>query len=159
MRRGGRRLARSLAFLTLFEIESRSGSTLEEALDRRRESLEEEAGERLDDRNVEFARGLVTSTLARRDDSDALIHRYAPTFPIDQLPVTDRVALQLGIVELMEPGESSVGVIINEAVELAKTYGGQSSGRFVNGVLGTIAEGLGEAAETRKGSEGERPHH
>jgi N utilization substance protein B len=159
MMRGRRRLARSLAFLTLFELESRAGSSLDEALEGRREALEDDIGDRIDGRNADFARDLVASTLARRVEIDDLIQTHAPAFPIDQLPVTDRVALELGIVELLQPGDASVRVVINEAVELAKTYGGQSSGRFVNGVLGTIAEGLTEQSASRAGSNGERSHH
>jgi transcription antitermination protein NusB len=137
-------MARSLAFLTLFEVESRPGSSLGEALEQRREMLEEETNERLDPDSVEFARNLAAGALNRRAEIDALIQADAPAFPIEQLSVTDRVALELGISELMDPGDASERVIINEAVELAKTYGGESSGRFVNGVLGTIAEELAE---------------
>jgi N utilization substance protein B len=141
--KGRRRLARSLAFLTLFELESRPHSSLNDAFQRRREALEEESGERLDDESQRFARGLVEGALTRRAAIDARLQMDAPAFPIDQIAVTDRVALELGVYELLYDREAPVKVAINEAVELAKTYGGEGSGRFVNGVLGTIAEGAG----------------
>jgi N utilization substance protein B len=140
--KAGRRLARSLAFLTLFELESRPDSVLKDALDRRRQALTEETGENLDESSIRFATALVKSALQHRDEIDARVHRTAPAFPIEQMPVTDRVALELALCELLFERRVPVRVAINEAVELAKTYGGENSGRFVNGVLGTIAEGL-----------------
>ena len=138
----GRRLARSLAFLTLFELESRPQRSLTEAMDARLEDLEEEGGT-LDAESREFARSLVEGTLSRRAEIDARVQADAPAFPIEQIAVTDRVVLELGTYELVFARDAPVKVIINEAIELAKTYGGENSGRFVNGVLGTIAEGTG----------------
>jgi N utilization substance protein B len=137
-----RRLARSLAFLTLFELESRPDSVFDDALARRRQALAEETGEELDESSVKFAAALVKSALAHRDEIDARVQRTATAFPINQMPVTDRVSLELAVCELLFERQVPVRVAINEAVQLAKTYGGENSGRFVNGVLGTIAEGL-----------------
>jgi N utilization substance protein B len=150
-------MARTLAFLTLFELESRPGSDLPEALERRGRSLEEDMNQPLDVASVDFARGLVEGTVARRAEIDARIHANAPAFPIEQLSATDRVALELAAFEMLAPGDTSVSVIINEAVELAKTYGGQSSGRFVNGVLGTIAEELSDDSRQSTGPDRARP--
>lgn len=106
--------------------------------------MEEESGERLDGDVLRFAKRLVEGALAHRQEIDARIGRVAPAFPVHQMPITDRVALELAMYELTGERSTPVKVVINEAVELAKTYGGENSGRFVNGVLGTIAEELSE---------------
>lgn len=137
---GERRLARMLAFQVLFELESRQGTALPEVLEQRIEDLENETGQRVGDRVRAFARQLVHGALAQRDAIDDRIARAAPAFPVSQLPATDRVALEIAAFELLAPDNAPVKVVINEAVEMAKTYGGENSGRFVNGVLGTIAE-------------------
>jgi N utilization substance protein B len=140
--RGGRRLARNLAFQTLFELELRPDRPIDAVLEGRVTAIQEEEKERLDPRSVAFARQLVSGALDKREILDQQIQQTAAAFPVDQMPVTDRVALEIGLLELLSEGGTPVNVAINEAVELAKTYGGENSGRFVNGVLGTIAEGL-----------------
>jgi N utilization substance protein B len=90
---------------------------------------------------IDFAAQLIKGTVEHRPDIHQEVQRHAPTFPVDQLASTDRVALELGGFELIYNPGVPPKVAINEAVELAKTYGGESSGRFVNGVLGTIAQG------------------
>lgn len=137
-----RRLARRLAFETLFEVESRPERPLEEALQQRTVSLEEETGEVMDEESLDFVLSLVRGTLAERAGIDRQIGEVAPAFPVDQLAPTDRVALEIGSFELLFDRNLPRRVAINEAVELAKTYGGEHSGSFVNGVLGTIAERL-----------------
>lgn len=144
--RGQRRQARNLAFQTLFELESRRGSEFDEALVQRAEEFQEHSGIRLGKPALEFASRLVSGTLRQRAEIDDLLSRSAPAFPVTQMAITDRVALEMAIHEMMSEPSTPVRVAINEAVELAKTYGGESSGRFVNGVLGTIAEGLGDRA-------------
>lgn len=140
--RAGRRLARTLAFQTLFEMESRPGQLLDETVANRAATLEEDTGEAPGPQEVDFATRLVDLTLANRSEIDRWIARVAPAFPVDQLATTDRVVLELAMAELLYYRDASVNVIINEAVELAKMYGGENSGRFVNGVLGTIAKEL-----------------
>jgi N utilization substance protein B len=107
-------------------------------------------------RNVsEFAPGieeyalvssLVGGTLENRPNIDALIEKCAPEWPLEQVTIIDRNILRLGIYELMYGNYEEVPpkVAINEAIELAKTFGGDSSARFVNGVLGTIYREMGE---------------
>lgn len=145
MRPNRRRLARRLAFETLFELEARDGRALDETLEQRLAALQEESGQTLDRRSVRFAHRLVSGTQEHRADIRGRIEKVAPAFPVDQLAATDRVALELAINELVYAHDAPGPVVINEAVELAKTFGGDSSGRFVNGVLGTIAEGLAES--------------
>jgi len=75
---------------------------------------------------------------------DEIIIKTAPEWPLDQITVIDRNILRLGIYELMFQKQVPPKVAINEAVELAKTFGGESSGKFVNGVLGTLYKDLPE---------------
>lgn len=135
-----KRLARTAAFQALFEIESRPGREIEPALQARLQAMEEEQNVRLGAPLVALAERLVRGTIEHRVELDQRIGEAAPAFPVDQMATTDRVALELAAYELMYEQDIPVKVAINEAIELAKTYGGENSGRFVNGVLGTIAE-------------------
>lgn len=86
---------------------------------------------------------------------DGIIIKTAPEWPLDQITVVDRNILRLGIFELMFAKSVPPKVVINEAVELGKTFGGESSGKFVNGVLGTLYKDLPEE-EKKKGEEMEK---
>jgi N utilization substance protein B len=137
--RSSRQAGRPLAFQALFELESRAGRDPERVVRDRATIHREETGERLDPGAEKFAVSLVRGTLDKRAAIDERIAAVARAFPVEQMPVTDRVALELAVYELEYERGAPVGAVINEAVELAKTYGGESSGRFVNGVLGTIS--------------------
>jgi transcription antitermination protein NusB len=89
---------------------------------------------------IEFASRLMQGVVANQDGMDRLIERYAPEWPLDQMAVIDRNILRMAIYEFIISDETPVKVAINEAVELAKTYGSDSAPRFINGVLGTLAE-------------------
>jgi transcription antitermination protein NusB len=93
-----------------------------------------------------FADHLVEGTLRERSTIDKLIEKCAPEWPLEQVTAIDRNILRLGIYELMFGNYDEVPpkVAINEAIELAKTFGSDSSARFVNGVLGTIYREMGE---------------
>lgn len=93
-----------------------------------------------------FAEHLMEGTLRERKTIDKLIEKCAPEWPLEQVTVIDRNILRLGIYELMFGNYDEVPpkVAINEAIELAKTFGSDSSPRFVNGVLGTIYREMGE---------------
>lgn len=93
-----------------------------------------------------FAGHLMEGTLRERATIDKLIEKCAPEWPLEQVTVIDRNILRLGIYELMFGNYDEVPpkVAINEAIELAKTFGSDSSPRFVNGVLGTIYREMGE---------------
>lgn len=93
-----------------------------------------------------FVDHLVKNTIANISKIDPLIEQCAPEWPIKQVTIIDRNILRLGIYELVFENYEEVPpkVAINEAIELAKSFGGESSGRFVNGVLGTIYRELGE---------------
>ncbi len=103
-----------------------------------------EFGPGMDDTSFVF--DLVKNIIANRGKIDPLIEKCAPEWPLDQVTVVDRNILRLGIYELIFGNYEEVPpkVAINESIELAKSFGGESSGRFVNGVLGTIYRELGE---------------
>ena len=108
------------------------------------EHMIKEFGEGLDE--PEFILQLVKGTLEHVEEIDAIIVRAAPQWPIDQIAMVDRNVLRLGLYELMWGDREAVPpkVAINEAIELAKSFGGESSGRFINGVLGTVYKEMGE---------------
>ena len=93
----------------------------------------------------DFARTLVHGILEHQAELDALIRDNAPEWPLDQVAVIDRNILRMAIFEFVVEGNTPVKVAINEAVELAKLFGSDSSGRFVNGVLGAIVSQIGRS--------------
>lgn len=96
--------------------------------------------------DASFVYSLVERTISNQDKIDPLIEKCAPEWPLEQVTIVDRNILRLGICELLFGNYEEVPpkVAINEAIELAKSFGGDSSGRFINGVLGTIYRELGE---------------
>lgn len=86
----------------------------------------------------DFSRNLVKGILDNLKDIDAKIKKYATEWPIEQITLVDRNILRMGVYELLYDSEIPPKVAINEAIEIAKKYGGESSGKFVNGVLGAI---------------------
>jgi N utilization substance protein B len=93
----------------------------------------------LDDRLVEFVRQIVTGVWPMYEKLDQFIAEHAPEWPLDQVATIDRNILRIALWELAVQGQTPIKVVINEAVELAKTYGSDSSPRFINGVLGSLA--------------------
>jgi len=96
-----------------------------------------------------FAERLIDGVLAERERLDRLIATLAPTWPTDQLPRVDINVMRLALYELLGEPETPTGAIINEAVDLAKQYGSENSGKFVNGVLGTVATRITTGEITR----------
>lgn len=90
----------------------------------------------------DFARELVTGVVENIDAIDKIIVETAPEWPIAQITVIDRNVLRLGIFELMFSKKIPPKVAINESVEMGKLFGGESSGKFVNGVLGTLYKNI-----------------
>lgn len=129
-----RHLARSIAMQALFEWDFRGqpADILPTIMDR---DLRE-FGPGLDE--TEFAKKIIEEVVGNMKEIDTLIQKYAPQWPIDQITIIDRNVLRIGIYELKFKNEVPPKVAINEAIELAKNFGGPSSGRFVNGVLGAI---------------------
>jgi len=96
--------------------------------------------------DVSFIKDLVLGVVKRRDNLDNIIEKAAPDWPISQIANVDRNILRMGLYELLfgDRREVPARVAINEAIELAKTFGGENSGRFVNGVLGAVYKEMGE---------------
>lgn len=94
----------------------------------------------------QFINDLVNGAIAKISEIDKIIEKAAPQWPINQIAMVDRAVLRLGIYELLFGNREEVPpkVAINESIELAKTFGGDASGKFVNGVLGTIYREIGE---------------
>lgn len=100
-----------------------------------------------------FIKELIDGVLGKQGEIDGIITHYAPEWPIEQITVVDRNILRIGVYELKWVPNIPSKVAINEAIELAKTFGGESSGRFVNGVLGAIFKDMvadGELKEVDK---------
>lgn len=111
----------------------------------------EEFAPKFDDEG--FVEELVEGVIDKRDELDEVIVHFAPNWPLDAITIVDRNVLRLGIYELKIAEKIPAKVAINEAIELAKGFGGQSSGRFVNGVLGAIYKDMmarGEIKEVDK---------
>jgi len=96
--------------------------------------------------DVGFVTNLVEGVVKNRTKLDEIIEKAAPDWPIDQIAVVDRNILRIGLFELLFGNSKEVParVAINESIELAKTFGGENSGRFVNGVLGAVYKEMGE---------------
>ncbi|HOZ36227.1 MAG TPA: transcription antitermination factor NusB [bacterium] len=90
------------------------------------------------DEERDFIEKLVRGVVKNMAEIDETIVKYAPEWPIEKITIIDRSVLRLGIYELMIDREVPPKVAINESIEVAKAYGGESSGRFVNGVLGSV---------------------
>jgi len=126
-----RRKARIAALQALYELDC-TKHKVEEALARLR------AGEKLPQEALSFSEELVKGVLQNKSELDALIKKFAPAFPPEQMSIIDRNILRLAIFETLFNDKTPFKVAINEAVELAKEFGGDSSPRLINGVLGSI---------------------
>jgi N utilization substance protein B len=129
---GVRRRARAIALQVLYEFDS-VGHDVESAL------AHLLAGSGLSEEDAAFSRGLVGGVVRNREEIDKHIRKFAPAWPLEQIPVVDRNILRLAIFEILLDNSVPVKVAINEAVELAKKFGSDSSSRFVNGVLGSVS--------------------
>lgn len=129
-----RRRVRSLALQSLYEVDT--VSHLPEAVITRH--IENNPG--MSDENIDFLRTLVLGVVQIAPQLDEWIANSAPEWPVDQLAVLDRNILRMALWELAVSEETPLKVAINEAVELAKRFGSDSSPRFINGVLGTLAK-------------------
>lgn len=131
-----RHLSRSIAMQSLYEWDF-SGKK-EETLKRIVEKNIKEYGPGLED--TSFVWQLISGVKDNLVNIDKIIEKAAPEWPIDQITIVDRNVLRMGLYELLHANKEEVPpkVAINEAIELAKTFGGESSGKFINGVLGTV---------------------
>ena len=142
-----RQLGRSIVLQSLYEWD----------FSKRKEDLSE-----IVERNLkEFAPGfdepdfiwrLVTGVIKNIKELDAIIVKAAPEWPLEQIAIVDRNALRIGLYELIyaDPEEVPPKVAINEAIEIAKNFGGPNSGKFINGVLGTVYKQLEEQGKIKE---------
>ncbi len=98
----------------------------------------------LDDNLVSFSQKIVSGVFPIILSIDEQISKYAPEWPIDQVAIIDRNILRIALWEMIFDSGTPVKVVINEAIELAKVYGSNSTPRFVNGVLGSLVDNLNE---------------
>lgn len=124
--------ARSVALQALYEIDIVGHPPLLVIRDRLSE-------DELEEKMAEFARQIVLSVCPIIQDLDQFIAEHAPEWPLDQVAIIDRNILRIALWEFAISDDTPIKVAINEAVELAKLYGSDSSPRFVNGVLGSLA--------------------
>jgi N utilization substance protein B len=135
-----RHLARTLAMQTLFvwDFNGQASDNLKEIID---ENFVNFAPD-FDDNG--FVENTVYGVVDNLKEIDAYIVKYATEWPLDQITVIDRNILRIGVYEMLLDETIPPRVAINEAIEIAKNYGGESSGKFVNGVLGVIYNNLPE---------------
>lgn len=144
-----RHLSRSVVLQTLFEWDYNQEREVDvnQVLLRNAEEFAPGMGD------FSFIKELLSGVLSRQKDLDMLIEEAAPEWPIDKISIIDRNILRIGLFELLfsDRDEVPTKVAINEAIELAKSFGGDSSGRFVNGVLGAVYKEMGEPGKHETG--------
>jgi N utilization substance protein B len=136
-----RHLSRSIVMQTLFEWDfCGKNISVEEAIRRNAEEFAPGGGD------LPFMEELTRTVVAKSPELDLIIAKAAPQWPLDRISIVDRNVLRIGLFELLFSDRAQVPpkVAINEAIELAKTFGGENSGKFVNGVLGAIYKEIGE---------------
>ncbi len=144
-----RHLGRIIVLQTLYEQELRQACEdnsfdLEEVLHRnirRYKNVIED---------TDFIERLTRQISKRQDELDKTLQPIAPEWPIDQIARMDRLVLRIGAFELLHEADVPDKVVINEAIELAKSFGGENSSKFINGVLGTLLKNHQQAAEKKK---------
>lgn len=150
-----RHLSRSVVLQSLFEWDCRGQVDSEASAIVERNAKEFAPGMG----DVSFIEALLKGILAKKANLDEIIEKAAPDWPIDKISPVDRNVLRLGLYELIfaDRAEVPAKVAINEAIELAKTFGGETSGRFVNGVLGAVYKELGEPGKDATPAKKKRP--
>jgi len=152
-----RHLSRSIVLQTLFEWDFNGAGDIDIKEVVKRNLKEFAPG--LEDDNFVFL--LIEEILKKRKSIDEIIEKAAPDWPIDKISIVDRNILRIGLTELLFGDRTQVPpkVAINEAIELAKTFGGENSSKFINGVLGAVYKEIGEPGkdETSKKKKTEEP--
>ncbi len=137
-----RHLSRSVALQTLFEWDFRNYDkvNIKGTISRIAEEFAPGMGD------LHFIEELTQNILSKREDLDKIIEKAAPDWPLNKISIVDRNVLRIGLYELLfsDRKEVPAKVAINEAIELAKSFGGENSGKFINGVLGSVYKELGE---------------
>jgi len=126
-----RRKARIAALQALYELDCTRHKVEETSACSR-------AGETLAQEALSFSEELIKGVLQHKSELDALIKKFTPAFPIEQMSIIDRNILRLAVFEILFSDKTPIKVAINEAIELAKEFGSDASPRLINGVLGSI---------------------
>ena len=129
---GARHKSRAVALQALYEFDA-TGHDLKKVTDHLIDNDE------LAEENIDFVLELVRGVIQNAEEIDQNIRSFAPTWPPEQLAMIDRNILRLAIFEILIENKVPVKVAINEAIELAKAFGSDSSSKFINGVLGSIS--------------------
>lgn len=150
-----RHLSRSIVLQSLFEwdFNSLDKSKAEETFKRNIEEFAPGHGD------INFMGNLFNGIVDKKKDLDLIIEKAAPDWPIDKINIMDRNILRLGLYELIfaDRGEVPPKVAINESIELSKTFGGETSSKFVNGVLGAVYKELGEPGKNETSKQKNQP--
>jgi N utilization substance protein B len=139
-----RHLARTIAMQTLFEWDflGKNNKQLPEIIEHNYQDFAPKV------KDKEFTEKIINGVVKNLKELDGYIKKYAPEWPIEQITTVDRNILRIGIYELVFDKDVPAKVAINEAIEVAKTFGGESSGKFINGVLGSIYRDMGEVIKS-----------
>lgn len=146
---GKRHSARALALQTLYEWDFHGGKVnVEDVLLRNRDEFFSGL------KDIDFAESLVKGVIKHKEKIDEIIVKTSPQWPLEQMGILDRNILRLGIFELIFGDKKAVPpkVAINEAIELAKEFVGEVSGKFVNGILGTVFKLMEEIEKKNENS-------
>jgi len=149
-----RHLARTIAMQTLFEwdFKGKNPNSMDEVINYNFKSFAPEFSDHT------FTEKLVKGVLKNIEEIDNYIKRFAAEWPLEQITNVDRNILRIGVFELLFDPDIPAKVAINEAIEMAKTFGGEASGRFVNGVLGSLFKEIGAPEKSEdKEKNGETP--
>lgn len=144
-----RHLARSVVMQVLYQWDFKGQPTA--ALPAIIEQVVAEFGNGLE-KEHDYITATVNDIIDHLTEIDTTIRQYAPSWPMEQIAIVDRNILRIGIYELLHNDSIPAKVAINEAIEIAKTYGGPSSGKFVNGILGAIYKNLPQTEESNETS-------
>lgn len=141
-----RHLARTIAMQTLFawDFNGKKNDNVNALIDENFENF----APQFDDHG--FVRETIKNILEHNEEIDDYIRRYATEWPLEQITIVDRNVLRIGIYELLYSENIPPRVAINEAIEIAKAFGGESSGKFINGVLGAIYKDIPETERIRR---------
>ncbi|MBU1132001.1 transcription antitermination factor NusB [Patescibacteria group bacterium] len=139
-----RHLARTISLQTLFEwdVKGNDPQKIDDIINYNFKAFAPE----FDDHS--FTEKLVKGVIKNLEEIDTYIKKFAPEWPIEQITTVDRNILRIGIFELIFDQNIPAKVAINEAIEIGKTFGGESSGKFINGVLGSIFKSFGPLKKT-----------
>ncbi|MFA4942035.1 MAG: transcription antitermination factor NusB [Patescibacteria group bacterium] len=141
-----RHLARTIAMQTLFawDFNGQKNDQVDALIDENFENFAPQFND------GGFVRETIKNILEHSEEIDNYIRRYATEWPLEQITLVDRNVLRIGIYELLYSENIPPRVAINEAIEIAKAFGGESSGKFINGVLGAIYKDMPESERTRR---------